>query len=128
MRDYQLSSGVEHGAGAGTAFYQTLTNGLAQGKTVAAICAEAKLQLAELPPFSLSTRELPQVEEHLPLNQYKQIAFTAPLGKVSPFQMTTDGGVIVYVKSKLPLDQAKMNASLAGLRQLCPPEPAKRGL
>jgi hypothetical protein len=52
------------------------------------------------------------VEERIPLNQYKQIAFTAPLGKVSPFQMTTDGGVIVYVKSRLPLDEAKMNTSL----------------
>jgi hypothetical protein len=26
--------------------------------------------------------------------------------------MTADGGVIVYVKSRLPLDEAKMNASL----------------
>ena len=52
------------------------------------------------------------MEDHLPLNQYKQIAFTAPLGMVSPFQMTTEGGVIVYVKSKLPLDVANMTASL----------------
>jgi hypothetical protein len=112
VRDYQLSQALNLARSVGTAFYQTLTNGLAQGKTVAAICAEATLQLVEIPPFSLSTRELPQVEEHLPLNQYKQIAYTAPLGKFSPFQMTADGGVIVYVKSRLPLDEAKMNASL----------------
>jgi hypothetical protein len=111
-RDYRLTQALSLARNTGTAFYQTLTNGLAQGKTVAAICAEAKLQLVEVPPFSLSTRELPRVEDHLPLNQFKQIAFTAPLGKVSPFQMTTDGGVIVYVKSKLPLDEANMNANL----------------
>ena len=111
-KDYQLNQALNVARKAGTVFYQTLTNGLAQGKTVAAICADAKLQLVEVPPFSLSTRELPSVEERLPLNQFKQIAFTAPLGRVSPFQMTADGGVIVYVKSRLPLDEAQMNANL----------------
>jgi hypothetical protein len=111
-RDYKLNQALNMARMAGSAFYQTLTNGLAQGKTVAAICEEAKLPLVEMPPFSLSTRELAQVEERIPLNQFKQIVFTAPLGKVSPFQMTADGGVIVYVKSRLPLDEAKMNTSL----------------
>ena len=111
-QDYRLTQALNLARNAGAASYQMLTNGLAQGKTVEAICAEAKLQLVEMPPFSLSTRELPQVEERIALNQFKQIAYTSPLGKVSPFQMTTDGGIIVYVKSKLPLDEAKMNTSL----------------
>ena len=46
------------------------------------------------------------------MNQFKQLAFTTPPGKVSNFQMTTEGGLIVYVKAKLPLDEAKMTASL----------------
>ena len=79
---------------------------------MAALCADAKLQLVDLPPISLSTRELAQVSEHLPLNQFKQLTFGTPVGKASPFQMTTEGGVIVYVKSKLPLDEAKMSATL----------------
>jgi hypothetical protein len=111
-QDYKLAQALELARRAGMGTYQALTNGLAQGKTVEAICTEAKLRLVEMPAFSLSTRELPQVEERIPLNQYKQIAFTAPLGKVSSFQMTTDGGAIVYVKSRLPLDEAKMNTSL----------------
>jgi len=112
VKDYEYTQALNLARRTGAAFYQTLTNGLAQGKTVAAICAEAKLQMVEVPPFSLSTRELPQVEDHLALNQYKQIVFSAQAGKVSPFQPTTDGGAIVYVKSKLPLDEAKMNANL----------------
>jgi len=111
-QDYKLAQALELARRAGMGTYQALTNGLAQGKTVEAICTEAKLRLVEMPAFSLSTRELPQVEEHVPLNQYKQIAFTVPMGKVSPFQMTTDGGAVVYVKSRLPLDEAKMNTSL----------------
>ena len=111
-KDYQLGQAQDLARKAGLVFYPTLTNGLAQGKTVAALCADAKLQLVDLPPISLSTRELEQVSEHLPLNQFKQLAFGTTVGKVSPFQMTTAGGVIVYVKSKLPLDEAKMIAAL----------------
>jgi hypothetical protein len=112
VQDYQYSQALNLARKAGMDFYQTLTNGLVQGKTPAAICAEAKLKLVDLPPFSLSTRELPQVEEHLPLNQFKQITFSTPPGKASPFQMTTEGGLIVFVKAKLPLDEAKMNSIL----------------
>jgi hypothetical protein len=111
-KDYQRNLAQDLARQAGMAFYPTLTNGLAQGKTVAALCADAKLQLADLPPISISTREMEQVSEHLPLNQFKQLAFGTPVGKVSSFQMTAGGGVIVYVKSKLPLDEAKMSAAL----------------
>jgi hypothetical protein len=112
VQDYQYSQALNLARKAGMDFYQTLTNGLAQGKTPAAICAASKLKLVDLPPFSLSTRELPQVDEHLPLNQYKQITFSTPPGKASPFQMTTEGGLVVFVKAKLPLDEAKMNSLL----------------
>ena len=54
------------------------------------------------------------MERHLPLNQFKHIAFSTPPGKVSDFQMTPDGGVIVHVKSKLPPDDAKITAALPG--------------
>src|ERR1035441_9767603 len=73
-------------------FYQTLTNGLAQGKTLTAVCDSAKLHLLEVQPFSISTRDVPEVEDHVTLNQYKQLSFTTPLGKVSNFQMTSEGG------------------------------------
>ena len=111
-KDYQLSQAQDQARQAGMAFYPTLTNGLAHGKTVATVCADLKLQLVDIPPISLSTREMEQVSEHLPLNQFKQLAFGTPVGKVSPFQMTAGGGVNVYVKSKLPLDEAKMSAAL----------------
>jgi hypothetical protein len=112
VKDFRYSQALNLARKAGTDFYPTLTNGLAQGKTLSAICASAKLQLVAVPPFSLSTRELPEVEDHVTLNQFKQLTFGTPPGKVSSFQMTTEGGLIVYVKAKLPLDEAKMNASL----------------
>ncbi len=112
VQDYRWSQALGLARRAGLDFYQSLTNGLAQGKTVSNICATAKVSLVQLPPLSISTRELPEAEDHLSLNQLKQLAFTTPAGKVSNFQMTPEGGVVVYVKAKLPLDEARMKENL----------------
>jgi len=97
---------------AGQALYLTLTNGLAQGKSFSNLCAEAKFQVTELPPFSLSTRSLPEAEDRISLNQLKQMAFSTQPGQATSFQQTSEGGVILYVKAKLPIDPAKMTAEL----------------
>jgi SurA N-terminal domain len=112
VKDYEHDRAHALAVGAGMAFYPTLTNDLAQGKPFASICLNAKLKPVPVPPVSLSTRALPAVEDQVSLNQYKQLAFTTPIGRPSPFQQTSDGGLIVFVKEKLPLDEAKMNASL----------------
>jgi hypothetical protein len=112
VKDYRYGQALTLARQAGMDFYQTLTNGLAQGRTAAALCAAAKLQLVDLPPFSISTRQLPEVEDHLSLNQLKQLGFSTPPGKVSNFQMTPDGGVILQVKAKLPPDEAKITTNL----------------
>src|SRR5262249_54995541 len=102
----------------GRQFYETLTNGLAQGKTFTAVCEEAKIKLVEIPPFSISTRELPIVEEQMSLNGirgrggFKELAFSTPVGKVSRFYTTREGAVILKVKSKLPIDPAKEKTEL----------------
>jgi hypothetical protein len=108
---YNMAAGMARQAGIGLA--QTLTNGLAHNKTFSAICSEAKFKPVELPPFSLSTRTLPdEVEDHLTLNQLLQLAFSTPPGTASDFKPTSEGGVILYVRSRLPLDEAKMDADL----------------
>ena len=111
--DYKMAQAMNLARQAGMSFYQTLTNGLAQGKTLEAVCTEAKVTLVTVPRFSLSTRELPQFEEQIALNQLKQIAFSTPPGKASEFQMTGEGGLIVYVKAKIPADEIKMKTELA---------------
>ena len=115
--DYKYNQAMTLAKAAGVAFHKTLTNGLAQGKSFSAICADSKLKPVELPPFSLSTRSLPEVEDHVSLdgrNGLKQIAFSTPPGKASDFYPTSDGGLILYVKSRLPQDVAKMSAELPG--------------
>ena len=110
--DYKRSQAMMQAQMAGRVFYQSLTNGLAQGKTFAAICTEAHVQPRQLPPFSISTRSLPDVEEMVNLNQLKQLAFSTGPGKASPFQPTLEGRLIVYVKDKLPLDNSKTQTDM----------------
>lgn len=110
--DYKFYEGLILARIAGIKFSTTVTNGLVQGKSFDAICAEAKMKPVELPRFSLSTRELPQVEEHLRLNQLKELAFSTTVGKASDFKDTEQGGLVLYVKARMPLDPAKMQAEL----------------
>jgi hypothetical protein len=110
--DYRVMEAVRAARKAGEDFHTTLTNGLAAGKGFVTICTEAKLQPVLPPPFSLSTQELPEIEKHVPLQQFKQVTFTSAIGKPSEFIPTREGGFIVVVQAKLPLDIAKMNSAL----------------
>ena len=96
----------------GAQFSSSLTNGLAQGKTFAGIATDSKVKPTVLPPFSLSTKELPEVEGLINLNQLKQIVFDTPVGKASSFVPTREGGLVVFVQRHLSLDDAKMHAEM----------------
>jgi hypothetical protein len=112
VADYRRSQATLQAQFAGRVFYQTITNGLAKGKDFTNVCAEANFQVLQLPPFSISTRTLPQIEDLVSLNQLKQAAFTTTPGKPSTFQSTPEGGFILFVKEKLPLDEAKAQTEL----------------
>jgi parvulin-like peptidyl-prolyl isomerase len=110
--DYKHSQALMQAQAAGRMFYQMATNGLAQGKSFTNICAEARVKASTLPPFSISTQSLPEVEDQINLRQLKQLAFTTNPGKVSNFQPTLPGGIVLYVSSKLPLDDSKTTTEL----------------
>jgi peptidyl-prolyl cis-trans isomerase D len=111
-RDYQMQQATLLAREAGTNFMVKLTVSMATGKSFATNCAADGLQPEMLPPFSLTTRELPALGARAELNRVKQAAFTTPVGHVSNFQETADGGFLLYVQSQLPVDQAAMNAEL----------------
>jgi len=111
-QDFQLQQATALARQAGTNFFFQLSVSLAAGKSFAAICVAAGLQPQELPPFSISTRELPALAGRAELNQIKQAAFTTQAGHASNFQETEDGGFVLFVQSQLPVDQSVMNAEL----------------
>jgi hypothetical protein len=110
--DSKLTQAAMLARRAGVQFALSLTNGLAQGKTFAGICTDAKVKPTLIPPLSLSTRELPEGIEQVTLDQLKQIVFDTPVGKSSGFVPTREGGLVIYVQQRLPLDEAAMRAEM----------------
>jgi hypothetical protein len=111
-QDFQMQQAAALARDAGTNFFIKLTVSLGAKKSFAAVCAAAGLSPQTLPPFSLSTRELPELAGRAELNQVKQAAFTTPIGQSSNFQETDDGGFILFVQSQLPVDQSVLTADL----------------
>jgi len=112
MEDYRLHEATLLAQRAGTNFYFNAMIQMAAGKTFAQVAVAVGLPPQALPPFSLNTRELPELGDRADLNQLKQAAFSTPVGHTSSFEETSDGGFVLYVQSRLPVDQAVMNAQM----------------
>jgi hypothetical protein len=106
---------------AGTNFARAVTSRMVIGKSFAAATVAEGGDPQVLPPFSLNTSEMPELGEHATLNQLKSATITTTVGNASGFKESDDGGFVLYVESRLPLDQSKMQTDLpqflAQLRQ-----------
>jgi hypothetical protein len=111
-QDFQMQQAVALAQQAGTNFAYKLIMSMAAGKSFASASVAAGLSPQVLPPFSLSTRELPEFGDRIGLNQLKQAAFTTPVGHASAFEPTVDGGFILFVQSQSPVDQSALNTDL----------------
>ena len=110
--NYKFEEGRQLAQRAGTNFVYTAKVSMAAGGSFASACATAGLHPKLLPPFSLSTRELPELGNAADLNQVKQVAFTTSVGQASGFEPDNVGGFVLFVQSQLPIDQAVMNAEM----------------
>lgn len=119
--DMQLQEATILAQRAGTNFVRNLFTQMASGKSFASACVAAGATPQLLPPFSLATQDLPELGGRALLNQLKQAVVSTPVGTPSGFMPTDDGGFVLYVASKMPIDQSKMTADLpqftAELRQ-----------
>jgi hypothetical protein len=111
-RDFRMVQAIMLAQRAGTNFAPELAGQMMGGRSFASACSAAGLQPVTLPPFSLSTQELPELGERMEPNQFMRIVATIADGQASPFVQTRDGGLIVYVKSRKAADQAAMKADL----------------
>lgn len=105
----------------GTNFAHGLPMQMATGKSFQAAGFGSGLEPLVLSPFSLATEDIPELGSHATANQVKEVAMMTPPGTASGFIPTDDGGFILYVQSRLPVDQEKMASELpqftAELRQ-----------
>ncbi|MEO8429688.1 MAG: hypothetical protein ABI651_21565 [Verrucomicrobiota bacterium] len=111
--DYRNTQARELARQAGLNFYNTLTNGLAQGKSFDTVCQEANITPLKAPPFSSKTRVLPEIEGTVSLQELKSAAFNLAPGKASSFVPSRQGGFILYVVARLPVPENQLQTELA---------------
>ncbi len=121
--DYRLSVALAAARRAGEQFDAGVTNAVLDAKAFVKAAEAAKGRAEMLPPFSLSTQEAPEaIKDRVGLDMLKQVAFTTMVGKTSRFVPTEDGGFVVYVTARSPVDEAKLKKELpdflAYLRQV----------
>ena len=111
--DYRRDEAKELARRAGERFYSQLTNNLVQSKSFQDSCADAQVSLQKPPPFSLATRSLPpEWESRVSLSSLKDVAFALTPGKTSSFVQSPDGGLVLHVVSRQPVDEARLKAEL----------------
>ncbi|HEY3762144.1 MAG TPA: peptidylprolyl isomerase [Verrucomicrobiae bacterium] len=110
--DYQTQVGIALARRDGTNFVTTLNLKLVTGHTFASTCTEAGFTPENLPPFSLSTPDLAELQGRVGLPQLKEVMFGTPLGRASDFEATDEGGFVVYVEKQLAPDETTMKTEL----------------
>ena len=112
QRDYEYHEASIKARTAGTNFYYTASVQMATGQTFAHAATTAGQTPFALKPFSMSTQEIPEAEGHAEVNAIKQTVFTTPVGHMSPFEPTAEGGFVLFVKSLLPINEELKNSDL----------------
>jgi hypothetical protein len=130
--DFKREKAFETATNYGQSFYAAVSQGIPSGKSFDSICTSSKVTPVTLPPFSLataqptnleSTVEFKAIEKNNPsvahlisgrqeFQQLVENAYTLQTGKASAFIPTREGGYVVYMKSRLQVDQAKMQKDL----------------
>lgn len=111
--DYRQHLATEAARQAGRTFHQNLTNGLAQGKSWDALCAEAGVAPVKLPDFSPATRFLPEIESKVSLALLRSAVTELQANKPSRFVEFRDGGFVAYLHARNPVNEDKLKSDLS---------------
>lgn len=110
--DYKRFKSQEAARADGEAFAAAITNALAQGKSFAAAAAERSVRVVDLPPFTISAQTIAGLDPRVNPNTVKGAAYSLKAGTASGFQPTGDGGMVVFLKERTPVDEATLKAGL----------------
>jgi hypothetical protein len=108
VKDYRESKALALAEEAGQKFASAAQVGLMQGQSFDAVCAAQNVKPKTLPPFALTTTNVPTGLDKASFVQLEEGAFPLPVGQSSKYIPITDGGLVAYVKERLPVDEAKM--------------------
>ena len=93
-----------------------VNNGITLPKDFATIADENEHKAEPLPPFSLSTTNLPPaIEDRVDLNMLKRVAFSTEAGTASKAAPAAGGAFVLYVEKISPPDTGKLKTELPAL-------------
>jgi hypothetical protein len=113
VADFKNYEAVMRAREFGANFYHTLTNQMTAGKTFAQAAVAAGQAPIAMKPFSLSSRDILEADEHnMDAREILLAAAKTQPGHLSPFVPTTDGAFVLFVQSVLPVDEARKSADM----------------
>ncbi len=112
VKDYRESKALALAAEAGQKFASALQVGLMQGQSFDAVCAAQNVKPKSLPYFALTTTNVPPGLDKASFVQLQETVFPLPTGQSTKYIPITDGGLVAYVKERLPVDETRMAQEL----------------
>jgi hypothetical protein len=112
VRDYRDEKALDLAREAGRKFAAAIQAGLTQGKSFDALCAAQNFTPQSLPPFALTSTNAPATMEKSDFVRLQETAYALPVGMASGFIPSSDGGFVVHVKQRLPVDEALITRQL----------------
>jgi hypothetical protein len=112
LKDYRDSKALALAGEAGEKFASALQVGLLQGQSFDAVCAALNVKPQSLPFFALTTTNVPPGLDKPSFQQLQETVFALPTGQGTKYIPITDGGLVAYVKDRLPVDEARMTQEL----------------
>ncbi len=96
----------------GEKFQLAASRGLSKGENFDAIAASNNLKPKTLSHYSMASKGIPEMPERGDFEMLQQITFTLPTGKCSSFVPIETGGMVAYLKARLPVDSTMMARDL----------------
>src|ERR1700722_483950 len=112
VKDYRGSKALALAGEAGEKFADALHVGVMQGKSFDAVCAAQNVKPQSLPFFALTTTNVPPGLDKPSFQQLQEAVFPLPTGQSTRYIPVTDGGLVGYVKERLPVDEVRMEKEL----------------
>jgi len=112
VADLRFSEALEKARAAGDKFESALQAGMNQGKTFDTMCAAQFVHPQRLKPFTLTPPSAPDLTDKVLAAQIQELAGRMHQGQATPFVPTPEGGFLLYVKGRLPVDEAALKRDL----------------
>lgn len=112
--DFRRSKSIEAARASGETFATAATAAISQGKSFAAVATEQKSVAVEIPPFSIVSTSLSGLDARVAASLVKDTAFNLKPGAASRFVASGDGGFVIFLKERRPVDEATVKAGLTG--------------